>query len=111
AVAADADAAAAEAEAFALRAEAAHSAARQAFDVARTPLAEVERRLQRLETEAKTLAKLFRLDTKNLWPAVVDSLDVEKGFEAALGAALGDDLDAPVDSNAPMRSAVAEIDP
>src|SRR5262249_51256130 len=34
----------------------------------------------------------------------------EKGFEAALGAALGDDLDAPIDPNAPMRWAGAEID-
>ena len=37
------------------RAEAAHSAARQELDVARGPLAEAERRAQRLETEAKTL--------------------------------------------------------
>ena len=46
----------AEAETSALRAEAAHSAARQALDLARRPLAEAERRVQRLETEAKTLA-------------------------------------------------------
>src|SRR5262249_33716815 len=48
--------AAAEAEAAALRAETAHSAARQALDLARGPLAEAERRSQRLDTEAKTLA-------------------------------------------------------
>ena len=40
-------------EAAALRAEAAHSAARQALDVARAPLAEAERRAGRLETEAQ----------------------------------------------------------
>ena len=50
------EAAVAEAEAAALRAEAAHSAARQALDVARGPLAEAERRAQRLDTESKTLA-------------------------------------------------------
>ena len=60
------EAAVAEAEAAALRAEAAHSAARQALDVARRPLAEAERRAQRLDTEAKTLAKLLHIDTKNL---------------------------------------------
>ena len=101
----------ADAEAAALRAEAAHSAARQALDVARKPLAEAERRVQRLDTEAKTLAKLLHVDTKNLWPAVIDDLTVEKGYESALGAALGDDLEAPVDPSAPMRWAGAEIDP
>ncbi len=106
-----AQAAIAEAEAATLHAEAAHSAARQALDVARKPLAEAERRVQRLDTEAKTLAKLLHVDTKNLWPAVLDELAVEKGYEAALGAALGDDLEAPVDPSAPMRWAGAEIDP
>ena len=101
----------AEAEAAAVRAEAAHSAARQALDVARAPLAEAERRASRLDTESKTLAKLLHVDTKNLWPAVIDDLQVEKGYEAALGAALGDDLEAPVDPSAPMRWAGAEIDP
>ena len=65
------------------------------LDFARQPLAEAERRAQRLDTEAKTLARLLHVDTKNLWPAVIDELTVEKGYEAALGAALGDDLDAP----------------
>jgi chromosome segregation protein len=99
------------AEAAAVRAEAAHSAARQALEVARAPLAEAERRTQRLDTEAKTLARLLHIDTKNLWPAVIDDLNVEKGYEAALGAALGDDLEAPVDPSAPMRWGGAAIDP
>ncbi len=106
-----AQAAAAEAEAASVRAEAGHSAARQALDVTRGPLAEAERRVQRLDTEAKTLAKLLHVDTKSLWPAVIEDLTVEKGYEAALGAALGDDLDAPVDPSAPMRWAGAPVDP
>jgi chromosome segregation protein len=104
-------AAVADAEAATVRAEAAHSGARQALDVARGPLAEAERRAQRLDTEAKTLAKLLHVDTKNLWPAVIDDLTVEKGYEAALGAALGDDLEAPIDPSAPMRWAGAAIEP
>ena len=106
-----AQAAVADAEAAALRAEVTHSAARQALDMARKPLAEAERRAQRLDTEAKTLAKLLHVETKNLWPAVIDQLAVEKGYEAALGAALGDDLEAPVEPSAPMRWAGADIDP
>ncbi len=106
-----AQAAVVEAEGAAIRTEAAHSAARQALDVARPPLIEAERRAQRLDTEAKTLARLLHVDTKSLWPAVIDSLEVEKGSESALGAALGDDLEAPIDPSAPMRWAGAAVDP
>ncbi|MBI3436160.1 MAG: chromosome segregation protein SMC [Proteobacteria bacterium] len=102
-----ANAAVAEAEAAALRSEAAHSASRQALDVARQPLATADRRAQRLETEAKTLAKVLHVDAKHLWPPVIDLLSVDKGYETALGAALGDDLDAPIEANAPMRWAGA----
>ena len=106
-----AQSAVAEAEAAALRAETAHSGARQALDAARAPLADAERRAQRLDTEAKTLARLLHVDTKNLWPAVIDDLTVEKGYETALGAALGDDLEAPVDATAPMRWGGADLNP
>src|SRR5262249_3704286 len=106
-----AQAALAQAEAAAVRAEASHSSARQALEVARSPLTEAERRAQRLETEAETHAKLLHNDSKNLWPAAIDELAVEKGFEAALGAALGDDLDAPIDPAAPMRWGGADVDP
>ena len=114
ALAAAADAAQAaigEAETAAIAAEQTHTQARAAVDAARTPLAETERRVQRLETEAKTLSKVLAVETKNLWPPVMDSVTVEKGYEAALGSALGDDLDAPVDPTSPMRWVGAGIDP
>ncbi len=110
-VADTAQAAVGDAEAATTRAEAGHSAARQALDVARHPLAEAERRAQRLDTEAKTLAKLLHVDSKSLWPSVLDDTTVTKGYEAALGAALGDDLEAPVDPSSPMRWAGAAIEP
>ena len=56
-----------------------------------------------LETEAKTLSKMLSLETRSLWPPVIDHISVEKGYEKALGAALGDDLDAPVDPSSPMH--------
>ena len=99
------------AEAGALAAEAAHGAARQQLEAARAPLADAERRVQRLETEAKTLSKVLAVETKNLWPPVMDHIAVEKGYEKALGAALGDDLDAPVDPTAPMRWMGSPVDP
>src|SRR6266478_5534653 len=108
--AASAQSAVTTAESEALRAEAAHSAARQALDVARQPLSEAERNVHRLETEAKTLARVLHVDNKKLWPPVIDLLIVEKGYETALGAALGDDLDAPVEPTAPMHWGGAPVD-
>ena len=70
---------------------------------AREASAEAEKRVQRLETEAKTLSKMLSLETRSLWPPVIDHISVEKGYEKALGAALGDDLDAPVDRSSPMH--------
>ncbi len=106
-----AQAAVAAAEAEALRAEAAQSGARQVLDVARQPLGEAERSAHRLETEAKTLARVLHVDNRQLWPPVIDLLTVEKGYETALGAALGDDLDAPIEAAAPMHWGGAAIDP
>ena len=81
------------------------------LDAARMPLADAERAVQRLDTEAKTLMKLLAVETKSMWPPVIDKITVEKGYEIALGAALGDDLDAPVDQTHAMRWMGAAIDP
>src|SRR5260370_18699336 len=68
-----------------------------------SPLAEADKRVQRLETEARMISKIVNGETKNLWPPIIDGITVAKGYEKAIGAALGDDLDAPVDPSAPMR--------
>ena len=78
--------------------------------MARSPAAEADRRVGRLEAEAKALAKLIDVEAKKLWPPAIDLLTVEKGYEAALGAALGDDLEAPVDPASPIRWAGATAD-
>ena len=96
-----------QAEMTAQASEAAHAAARQTLEASRAPLSEAEKRVQRLETEARTIAKLVTSATKNLWPPIIDGVTVEKGFEKALGAVLGDDLDAPVDPSAPMHWTLA----
>lgn len=91
-----------------------HVAARQKLEAARAPLNDADKRVQRLETEARTISKLVNGETKNLWPPIIDGVTVAKGYEKALGAALGDDLDAPVDPSAPMRwtnAGVSEGDP
>ena len=77
------------------------AAAREAENRLRQPLNEAERKAQRLETEARTLAKLFTSATGDLWPPAVDQITVQKGYETALGAALGDDLEASTNPSAP----------
>jgi chromosome segregation protein len=104
----------AQSEAAAQSSEAGHVAARQKLETSRAPLNEADKRVQRLETEARTISKLVNGETKNLWPPIIDGVTVAKGYEKALGAALGDDLDAPVDPSAPLRwtnSGVTEGDP
>jgi chromosome segregation protein len=104
----------AESESASQESEASHVAARAKLEAARAPLAEADKRVQRLETEARTISKLVNGETKNLWPPIIDGVTVAKGYEKALGAALGDDLDAPVDPSAPMRwtnAGVTEGDP
>src|ERR1700675_1592402 len=93
----------AQSEAMAQENEASHVAARARLEASRSPLAEADKRVQRLETEARTISKIVNGETKNLWPPIIDGVTVAKGYEKALGAALGDDLDAPVDPSAPMR--------
>src|SRR5580700_7648925 len=93
----------AESETGAQTSEAAHVAARAKLEACRAPLTEADKRVQRLETEARTISKIVNGETKNLWPPIIDGITVAKGYEKAIGAALGDDLDAPVDPSAPMR--------
>jgi chromosome segregation protein len=96
------------AESASQMAEGAHATARAKLEASRAPLNESDKRVQRLETEARTISKLVNSETKNLWPPIIDGITVAKGYEKAIGAVLGDDLDAPVDPSAPMRWTNAE---
>ena len=91
------------AEREALAAEQRHAEARETEARHRGPLAEAERAAQRLETEARTVAGLLGSDASGPWPRAVDAVSVARGYEAALGAALGDDLDAAIDEAAPAH--------
>ena len=55
----------AESEAAAQANEAHHVAARQTLEASRAPLTEAEKRVQRLETEARTISKIVNGETKN----------------------------------------------
>ena len=73
--------------------------AREAATAARAALTDAERGLERIETEAATLAAVLATNADDRVP-VIDAIAVDAGFEAALGAAFGDDLDAPADDDA-----------
>ncbi|MGV3576017.1 MAG: chromosome segregation SMC family protein [Devosia sp.] len=94
------------AESAALSAEEEASAAQQKLDEMRPRLAELDALVTGLEAEASTLGKMLNVGS-SLWPAIVDELKVEPGYETALGAALGDDLDASSDAGAPLHWSIA----
>src|SRR5690606_4740462 len=104
----------AEAEAEVEAAEIEAAEALETLEAAQPTLADLEGRLNRLESEAETLARVLNVDGGSLWPAIVDALTVAPGMETALGAALGDDLEASSDSAAPLywtESATEGSDP
>ena len=98
----------AEAERETQAAEERHAHTREIEARHREPLAEAERAAQRLETEARTVAGLLGSDLSGPWPRAVDAISVARGYEAALGAALGDDLDASIDEAAPAHWSLIE---
>ncbi|MEJ1969615.1 MAG: AAA family ATPase [Rhizomicrobium sp.] len=77
------------------------ASAERAETEARTPLEDAEREWQRLSAEAKALGDLLRPEGQDLFPPLVDAVHVQSGYEAALAAALGDDLQAPLDEASP----------
>jgi chromosome segregation protein len=68
---------------------------------AREPLESAEREVNRLSAEAKALGDLLHPEGEGLFPPLVDAVTVQSGYEAALGAALGDDLQSPLDDSSP----------
>ncbi|RWC68011.1 MAG: chromosome segregation protein SMC, partial [Mesorhizobium sp.] len=100
-----------ESEAAAEQAEQSVIDARGAESAARPPLQDARAELARIETEARTLAKILNAASGDLFPSVLEQISVERGFETALGAALGEDLDVPLDRNAPVHWGESEIQP
>ncbi len=101
------------AESGSASAEQRHAATRDGVAAARDALAKTERTLGRVETESATLAALLASTGGGDATPVIDLVTVEPGYEAALGAAFGDDLDVPADETAPAhwRTIAAAGDP
>jgi chromosome segregation protein len=76
---------------------------------ARDALRDVESRKARLTAEIEALESLLRGGDDDKYPGVIEHITVKGGFELAMAAALGEDLDAPDATDAAMHWAT--IDP
>ncbi len=100
-------AAVAKAEAERLDMERARAAERQAAEASHTAAVETlqktNARLTKLRAEEAGVAAALKSAADSLWPPLLDALTVEPGFEKALGAAFGDELEASSDRGAPVH--------
>ncbi|MEQ8824758.1 MAG: chromosome segregation protein SMC [Filomicrobium sp.] len=79
-----------------------------AFDEARTAAQEVKLKVRALQSEAEALRRTLAQKSSGDVAAILDSVDVAEGYETALGAALGDDLEAPVDASTSVHWRLVE---
>ena len=68
---------------------------------ARESARKAEDQLNRLKSEARGLAQLAAPNARGGFARASDTLHPQRGYEAAIAAALGDDLDAALDAKAP----------
>ena len=87
--------------------EAARADAQMAEADAREDLRQAQERATRLKAEGDALTSLTRSASKTPYPPALNQISPQRGYEAALAAALGDDLDAALDVRAPNHWAGA----
>ena len=84
-------------------AETAIAAARTAENEAREAHQTADSAAAKLRAEQEALTELLEFGDPELWPPMIDAVEVDAGYEVALGAALGDDLIAPTDEASPIH--------
>jgi chromosome segregation protein len=89
-----------DAEKLRLEAEQAERTRREEFDETRQSLAA-------LQAEADGLRKVLTGQKQGEWPQIAEHITVTPGYERALAVALGDDLQASGDANAPVHWSTA----
>ena len=98
-----ADEAATRAEAAFHRAEEERETAETHETALRGPLREAEQSLTEIDAEREALRKLLAAGDAEDWRPLLDETTVEAGYENAFAAALGDDLSAATDEDAPAH--------
>ena len=91
------------AEAAHARAEEERARAEALEQAMKTPRHKAEQSLAELRAERDALKRVLASQADGDWPALIEAIDVEPGYENALAAALGDDLFAALDSAAPAH--------
>jgi chromosome segregation protein len=84
-------------------AETATAEARTAENEAREAHQTAASATAKLRAEQEALSELLEFGDPELWPPMIDAVEVDTGYEMALGAALGDDLIAPTDEASPIH--------
>jgi len=84
-------------------AERARTAAQAASAESRARAAESEAARAKLAAEVQALAEVLAIKDGDLWPPLVDAVEVPSGLESALGAALGEELESAADTAAPRH--------
>jgi len=82
---------------------AARSDAEKSDQAARDSLAEAKQAVSKLTAEQDALRRVLARTENANWTPALSKVDVQKGYEQALAAALGEDLDAAVNEAAPLR--------
>jgi chromosome segregation protein len=97
----------ARAEAERIEMEQARAAERQAaeasFAAANELLQKANARLTKMRAEEAGVAAALKSAAGSLWPPLLDAVNVAPGYEKALGAAFGEDLEASSDRGAPTH--------
>ncbi|MCK5778284.1 MAG: chromosome segregation protein SMC [Rhodospirillales bacterium] len=84
-------------------AEESHKAAEGERERLRGILNEARDAATKLQAEREALTKLLDTGDPDMFPPLIDAVTVEPGFEVALGTALGDEIEAPIDEAAAIH--------
>ncbi len=82
---------------------AARSEAEKSDQTARDALADAKQAVSKLTAEQDALRRVLARTENANWTPALSKVGVKKGYEQALAAALGEDLDAAVNEDAPLR--------
>lgn len=77
-------------------------AAQEEEQALRGPRQKAEQSLSEITAECEALKSVLQVGTSGDWTTLIESIEVQPGYENALAAALGDDLGAALDDNAPV---------
>lgn len=84
------------------QAQQAATQARQALDNIRAERSDLHSALSALKAERKALGAMLDKSATSQWPPILNDIKVSKGYERAVGAVFGEDLDVPTDREAPI---------